>query len=183
MACAAILLGRDDLARARRHLERLRGWRRDPGSAGRRPDALDPRPVLRRDGRLAGAREALALLPDTGMAPTMLLDPAFVEAAMAATPWRTRALTPVLAAASGETPWTRAIRAILEGRPAEAARECASAHERHLRVDPDAASGRGARGSRAGPGSRGGGVLPLGRRDALSRAMEPGVDPVLTDTG
>jgi AAA ATPase-like protein len=185
MACTAILLGRDDLARARRHLERLR----ELAVEVQDPQVAVPTHSIRarfhvETGDLAAAREALTLLPDTGMAPAMLLDPAYVEAAIAAnavgTPER---IAPILAAASGETPWTRAIRAILDGRFALAARECASAHERHyasiltLRaiaereaVEPDQAR-QAAEFFRSAGATRY--LAQMGR----------GVDPVLTDTG
>ena len=135
-------------------------------------------------GDAAGALEALAMLSDPGMAPTALLDPAFVEAAIAARAvGAPELLTPVLTKVSGETTWTRAVRAILEGRTAQAARECASAHERHFAsiLTLRAVEGRET-------------LEPAQVREAVEffrsvgaarylARIEPGVDPVLTDTG
>jgi hypothetical protein len=185
MACAAILLGRDDVGRARRHLDRLR----ELATEIQDPQVAVPTYSIRsrffaETGDVAGALEALAMLSDPGMAPTTLLDPAFVEAAIAATAvGAPELLTPVLATASAETPWTRAIKAILEGRSAEAARECASAHERHyasiltLRAVEQREALEPAQVREAVEFFR-----SVGATRYLAR-IEPEVDPVLTDTG
>ena len=185
LACAAILLGRDDVGRARRHLDRLR----ELATEIQDPQVAVPIYSIRArffadTGDAAGALEALAMLSDPGMAPTALLDPAFVEAAIAARAvGAPELLTPVLTKVSGETTWTRAVRAILEGRAAQAARECASAHERHFAsiLTLRAVEGRET-------------LEPAQVREAVEffrsvgatrylARIEPGVDPVLTDTG
>jgi hypothetical protein len=111
-------------------------------------------------------------------------DPAYVEAAMAATAvGAPEILEPVLASASSATIWTRAIRAILAGRLAEAARECASAHERHyaailtLRAVEQGEALEPAQKSEAVEFFR-----SVGATRDLAR-IEPEADPVLIDTG
>jgi class 3 adenylate cyclase/tetratricopeptide (TPR) repeat protein len=185
MACAAISLGRDDLARARRHLERMH----ELAAEIRDPQIAVPTYSIRsrffaETGDLASARAALAMLPDSGMAPEMLLDPAYVEATMAATAvGAPELLEPVLASASSATIWTQAIRAILAGRLAEAARACASAHERHygailtLRAFEQGDALEPAQVSEAVEFFR-----SVGATRYLAR-IEPEVDPVLIDTG
>jgi class 3 adenylate cyclase/tetratricopeptide (TPR) repeat protein len=185
MACAAILLGRDDLARARRHLERMH----ELAAAIQDPQIAVPAYSIRsrffaETGDAAGALEALAKLPDPGASSTVLLDPAYVEAAIAATAvGAPELIAPVLAPTISETAWTRAIRAILDGRLAEAARECASAHERHyasiltMRAVEQREALEPAQLDEAVEFFR-----SVGATRYLAR-IEPGVDPVLIDTG
>ena len=133
MAATEILLGRDDVARARRHLERMRELAaeiQDPQIAV--PTYSLSSRFFAEVGDAAGALEALALLPDRGTSFSLLIDPAYIEAAIAATAvGAPELIAPILTSPSRDTPWTRAIKAIHEGRLAEAARECAGAHERH----------------------------------------------------
>ncbi len=185
LACAAILIGRDDLVRARRHLERMREL------AGEIPDPQIAVPTYSirarffvEAGDLAAAREALTMLPKPGMAREMLLDPAYVEAAMVATAVGAPELVaPVLASANAETPWTRAVMAVLEGHPAEAALVCARAHEHHyasiltLRAVEQREAVETAQVRDAVEFFR-----SVGAARYLAR-IEPGADPVLTDTG
>ena len=185
MACAAILLGRDDLARARRHLERLRELAGGPRSAGRRSDALDPRPVLspRRAISPLLARRSPCCPTRAWRRPCCSTRPTSRRQWQRQPSAHPSCIASILAAASGETPWTRAIRAILDGRFAPAARECASAHERHYAsiltvraiaereaVEPDEVR-QAAEFFRSAGATR------------YLAQMERGVDPVLTDTG
>jgi hypothetical protein len=81
-------------------------------------------------GDRAGARDALVnrLRP----APNMLLDPALIEAAFAASLiGEPELLASALASASAETPWTQAVERIMEGRLADAADLCETAGNLH----------------------------------------------------
>jgi tetratricopeptide (TPR) repeat protein len=133
IAVAAILLGRDELGEARRHLDRACALAleiKDPQVAV--PAYSARARFCAETGDTAGAVEALGLLPDTSASPSILLDPAYVEAAIAATDARVPdTLTQILTSRSVETAWKEAIAAIAEARLADASRACARAHERH----------------------------------------------------
>jgi class 3 adenylate cyclase/tetratricopeptide (TPR) repeat protein len=128
-AAASISLARDDLEGARSHLDRLTslaGEIRDP-QVTLPAHALSAR-FFAETGDAESARSALARACQTFDRSRTLLDPACVEAALAASDISAPEIVlPLLREASTETAWSRAVQAIVEGRLGDAAEECASA--------------------------------------------------------
>lgn len=133
-AAASISLARDNLEGARAHLARL---------AELAAEIQDPQVTIPTDALHAfyytetedagNAGIMINRILDVALPRRTLLNPAYVQAAIAAHDLgQPKLIAPVLGTASAETPWTRAVEAIADGRLTAAARECESAGELHF---------------------------------------------------